>query len=66
MFQFRNEGVDNRHSPEFTTVEFYAAYMDFAGLMGLAAKLVRAAAVAVHGQEMKAPYVLKGRQVGNY
>ncbi len=64
--QFRNEGVDNRHNPEFTTVEFYAAYMDFGALLGLAAKLVRTAAKEVHGEEMKAPFVMNGKQVWFY
>jgi lysyl-tRNA synthetase class 2 len=31
---FRNEGVDTRHNPEFTTMELYEAYQDYMGLMG--------------------------------
>lgn len=30
---FRNEGVDGRHNPEFTTMELYEAYQDYLGLM---------------------------------
>ncbi len=30
---FRNEGVDTRHNPEFTTMELYEAYQDYMGLM---------------------------------
>lgn len=30
---FRNEGVDTRHNPEFTTMELYEAYQDYIGLM---------------------------------
>jgi lysyl-tRNA synthetase class 2 len=30
---FRNEGVDTRHNPEFTTLELYEAYQDYLGLM---------------------------------
>ncbi len=30
---FRNEGVDARHNPEFTTMELYEAYQDYMGLM---------------------------------
>ena len=30
---FRNEGVDTRHNPEFTTMELYVAYQDYLGLM---------------------------------
>ena len=33
---FRNEGVDSRHNPEFTTVEAYLAYSDMEGMMNLA------------------------------
>jgi lysyl-tRNA synthetase class 2 len=32
---FRNEGMDTRHNPEFTTVELYQAYTDYQGMMDL-------------------------------
>jgi lysyl-tRNA synthetase class 2 len=32
---FRNEGMDRTHSPEFTMLEFYAAFLDYHDLMGL-------------------------------
>jgi len=32
---FRNEGMDTKHNPEFTTVELYQAYTDFRGMMDL-------------------------------
>jgi lysyl-tRNA synthetase class 2 len=38
---FRNEGIDTTHNPEFTMVEFYAAYMDYNDLMELTEKLMR-------------------------
>ena len=33
---FRNEGMDPKHNPEFTTVELYQAYTDFHGMMDIA------------------------------
>lgn len=37
---FRNEGMDHSHNPEFTQVEFYAAYMDYVELMKFTEKLI--------------------------
>jgi len=36
---FRNEGMDTRHNPEFTTVELYQAYTDYKGMMDLVIEL---------------------------
>jgi lysyl-tRNA synthetase class 2 len=46
---FRNEGVSPRHNPEFTMMEFYAAYTDYRWLMDYTEELIRAAAVAACG-----------------
>jgi lysyl-tRNA synthetase, class II len=44
---FRNEGVSSKHNPEFTMVEFYEAYADYAGVAVRLEDIVRAAAAAV-------------------
>jgi lysyl-tRNA synthetase class 2 len=46
---FRNEGVSPRHNPEFTMMEFYAAYTDYRWLMDFTESLIRAAAMAACG-----------------
>jgi lysyl-tRNA synthetase class 2 len=38
---FRNEGISTKHNPEFTMLEFYAAYMDVNGMMDLCEELLR-------------------------
>ena len=38
---FRNEGIDTTHNPEFTMVEFYAAYLDYNDLMDMTEELLR-------------------------
>lgn len=44
---FRNEGIDRTHNPEFTMLEFYQAYADYVEMMDVVESLVGAAAVAV-------------------
>src|SRR5476651_417038 len=46
---FRNEGVSVRHNPEFTMMEFYAAYTDYKWLMDFTEAIIRQAAVDAHG-----------------
>lgn len=46
---FRNEGVDRSHNPEFTMMECYQAYADYEDIMRLVEQLFRAIALAVHG-----------------
>ena len=44
---FRNEGVSFKHNPEFTQIEFYAAYMDVFAVMEFTERMIQAAARAV-------------------
>jgi lysyl-tRNA synthetase class 2 len=46
---FRNEGVSPRHNPEFTMLEFYAAYTDYRWLMDFVEQCLRACAQAARG-----------------
>ncbi len=46
---FRNEGADSTHSPEFAMLEFYQAYTDYNGVADLTQELVQNAAIAVAG-----------------
>jgi len=46
---FRNEGLSVRHNPEFTMMEFYAAYTDYLWLMDFTERCIRAAAIAACG-----------------
>lgn len=46
---FRNEGVSVRHNPEFTMMEFYAAYTDYKWIMDFTEQVIRQAAIDAHG-----------------
>ena len=46
---FRNEGMDIKHNPEFTNVEFYAAYEDYNDMMNMAEKIISTIAQNVLG-----------------
>ena len=46
---FRNEGMDPKHNPEFTTVELYEAYTDFHGMMDIAEGILSGAAQEILG-----------------
>lgn len=46
---FRNEGMDRTHNPEFTVLEFYVAYKDYQWMMEITEKLFERVAVATNG-----------------
>lgn len=46
---FRNEGVSVRHNPEFTMMEFYAAYTDYKWIMNFTEEVIRQAAIDSNG-----------------
>ncbi len=63
---FRNEGMDRTHNPEFTVLEFYVAYKDYNWMMETTEQLLENAAIATNGTtlvvadgkeiDFKAPY----------
>ena len=63
---FRNEGMDRNHNPEFTAMEIYVAYKDYNWMMEFCEQLLEFCAVAVNGEtkvkfdgheiDFKAPY----------
>ncbi|MEZ4797923.1 MAG: lysine--tRNA ligase [Flavobacteriaceae bacterium] len=63
---FRNEGMDRTHNPEFTVMEMYAAYKDYNWMMDTTEKLLEKIAMTLHGTtkvefngktiDYKAPY----------
>jgi len=46
---FRNEGIDRSHNPEFTMVEFYQAYADYREMLGVVQELLRTVVATVCG-----------------
>jgi len=52
---YRNEGISQRHNPEFTMLEVYQAYGDYRSMMDLTEKLI-VAAIAASGQGLQLPW----------
>ena len=57
---FRNEGMDTKHNPEFTTIELYQAYTDYHGMMNLVEELYKRLAEKICGS-LVIPY--QGNQI---
>jgi lysyl-tRNA synthetase class 2 len=63
---FRNEGMDRTHNPEFTVLEFYVAYKDYQWMMEITEQMLETVAIATNGTtkvvadgkeiDFKAPY----------
>ena len=47
---FRNEGMDRFHNPEFTQIELYVAYKDYEWMMNLVEEMVEKIAIDLHGK----------------
>jgi lysyl-tRNA synthetase, class II len=54
---FRNEGIDRTHNPEFTMLEFYEAYADYDVMMGIVEQLIVSASESVRGMSRFAEVV---------
>lgn len=48
---FRNEGMDVKHNPEFTTIELYEAYTDYNGMMEITENMINESCIAVNGTD---------------
>lgn len=59
--QFRNEGIDTTHNPEFTTIEFYWAYCDYNDLMAVTETLLSEMVYHIHGS-YKITYHKQGKE----
>mgnify|MGYP000090392402 CR=1 FL=1 len=46
---FRNEGMDRTHNPEFTCMEIYVAYKDYLWMMNFTEEMIETAALAING-----------------
>ena len=62
---FRNEGMDPKHNPEFTTIELYQAYTDFEGMMDLVEDMMKTITQKVCGS-LVVPYQGKEIDLGHW
>lgn len=62
---FRNEGMDTKHNPEFTTIELYQAYTDYHGMMDLVEELYKLLAEKICGS-LEITYQGKNIDMGHW
>ncbi len=62
---FRNEGIDRQHNPEFTMLEFYQAYANYHDLMDMTEDMVKFVAMEVNGTT-KTTFEGKEIDLGNW
>ena len=62
---FRNEGMDTKHNPEFTTIELYEAYTDFHGMMDLVEDMMKTVTQKVCGS-LVIPYQGNDIDIGHW
>ena len=62
---FRNEGMDTKHNPEFTSIELYQAFTDYQGMMDLVEEMMKTVAMNVCGT-LKISYQGQEIDLGNW
>eukprot|EP01083_Nonionella_stella_P295781 1005134_1 len=64
--QFRNEGIDMTHNPEFTTCEFYCAYWDYNDLMNITQEMISGLVYSLNNGSYKIKYNLASTTDSNH